>query len=70
MSLCAKTRSFGLSRVTSACSIYTLPSLNILDDLIWECLAVKGDQRINLNNEIDPLFHLFILPGESAVIRS
>ena len=70
MSLCAKVRSLSLSRVTSKCLIYTLSSLNIIDQLIWEYLAVKSDRRINLTNEIYPLFYMFILFGESAVIRS
>ena len=65
-----QSRSLSLSRVTSKCLIYTLSSLNIIDQLIWEYLAVKSDRRINLTNEIYPLFYVFILFGESAVIRS
>ena len=45
-------------------------TLNILDELSRECLAIKVDRKLNSTNVIDALTDLFILRGSPAFIRS
>ena len=45
-------------------------TLNILDEVSRECLAIKVDRKLNSTNVIDALTDLFILQGFPAFIRS
>ena len=45
-------------------------TLNILNEVSRECLAIKVDQKLNSTNVIDALTDLFIMRGSPAFIRS
>jgi len=45
-------------------------TLNILDEFSRECLAIKGERKLNSTDVIDALTDLFILRGPPAYIRS
>ena len=44
-------------------------TLNILNEVSRECLAIKVDQKLNSTNVIDALTDLFIMRGSPAFIR-
>ncbi len=45
-------------------------TLNILDEISRECLAIKVERRLNSNSVLDALSDLFILRGVPDFIRS
>ena len=45
-------------------------TLNIIDEISWECLAIKVDRKLNSTNVTDALTDLFIPRGAPALIRS
>jgi transposase InsO family protein len=44
--------------------------LTVLDEYTRECLAIKVERRLNSDDVIDQLFHLFIFRGIPKYIRS
>jgi len=44
--------------------------LNIIDEYIWECLAIKVERNLKSKDVIDALYDLFLLRGVPEHIRS